>query len=403
MIALREHRTGDAMRELRRARLIDLEMGDLSGAQLSKAAIGRCVEEGGSADGPVPTDPTLFGRWESADLQEAEPETLDATSDTARRAGPVSYNQREVVWLASYSVEANDAVETHLETLGDEIGRPVVISRVAFGADRPEMRRLLEPESDQHVCAAVLVLERRGLADAGFQQFGFMCIQRVTERADFRLLVHLHDISLHELRAEADHNGFVAQLFDTTQVAEQSSSDALRRALVPFIRRVERLAAAEWWRVVRLNVTAALSAVIWVFFCVAAIMAVIGYPLWRFFPQAMTRVPLVANLASFIMGLLAFVVQAPLLFLLVRGLRATSNAPLGNSRFGQFFLLGAIIMVGATRTQDALGGPASWIWLGLGAGILLDVIRRAGWSARRQLLDLTRFVEETSDPALSDR
>ncbi|MBK8060484.1 MAG: TIR domain-containing protein [Gemmatimonadetes bacterium] len=403
VLALHEHRLADAVRQLQRARLIDNALSDLSGASLSEQAMARCIAEGGNADAPAPWDAELFGRWESAIVQEATPDALDTTDQSDRKRGPIAYNQREVVLLASHTVEANDAVEEQLETLGDEMGRPVVISRVAFAAARPELRRLPEPEPDQHVCAAVLVLEREGLDDAAFQQFGFACIQQVMMRADFRLLVYLYDVDLHELRAIADENAFVAELFDTTQVAEHPAGDVLRRSLVPFIRRVERVAAAERWRNARLRATSGLSSVIGIVFRVAVILAVAGYPMLRWFPDVVRAVPFAAKLAAFNTGMLAFALQAPLLFLLVRGPRAGLSASQGNRALGRYLLLCGIAMFGANATQQAVDGPGSWIWLGLGAGLVLDTVRRAGWNARRQLLDLGDLQKEATDEAHGDR
>src|SRR5438094_3425843 len=91
---------------------------------------------------------------------------------------PVRYNQRELVYLASYSVAANDTLMAHLETLGDEFGRPVGISRVAFGSHDAQQRIATPPESDQHICATILILEKAGLGDPDYRQFAMFCTRR---------------------------------------------------------------------------------------------------------------------------------------------------------------------------------------------------------------------------------
>jgi hypothetical protein len=124
----------------------------------------------------------------------------------------------------------------YLNSLGDEFGRPVGVSRIAFGAADPVQRNPNMPELDQHLCAAIIVLERAGLNDLAFREFAIFCTRRVIVVPDFRLFVYLHDLTIDELRDLSDWEPFVAALFDTTQIAESPSLEQLRRTLVPYIR-----------------------------------------------------------------------------------------------------------------------------------------------------------------------
>jgi hypothetical protein len=102
------------------------------------------------------------------------------------------------------------------------------------------------------------------------------------------------------------------------------------------------------------------------------------------------------------LGVLAFPLQAPLIFLLLRGMRATMLAPRDNAAFMRWVFAGALIMVGANHFQHALGATYSWLFLGLAVGVLLDSIRRAGRQARRQVINLETLVEQATDPELGD-
>ncbi len=401
IIALKQGRLPEAVRALRRSRQLDEASADLSGMSMCDRALAKCAEEGADieADSPSVAD---AGDWE---LPENETEVAPAGergTEPEGKPGRIRFDQRELIWLASFSVEANDTLMAHLGSLGDEFGRPVAVSRVAFATADPEQRSLRQPEPDQHLCAAILVLEKAGLHDRTFQELAMACTQRVLAVPDFRLLVYLSDLTIDEFRDLADQEPFIATLFDTTQVVDLPSLAQLRRTLVPYVRRVEHIRAAAHWRALRLRLSGACGRLATAILLAAVSLSLLGFPAWLMTVKPDWLGPHGPELASLVMGLLAFPLQAPLIFLLLRGMRATAMAPRDNVTLMRWVVAGAVIMLGANHFQHALGGPHSWIFLGLAIGVLLDAIRRAGYQARRQTIDVEALIRDAADPAMQD-
>jgi hypothetical protein len=83
-------------------------------------------------------------------------------------------------------------------------------------------------------------------------------------------------------------------------------------------------------------------------------------------------------------------------------MRTTVIAPQDSVVLMRWVIAGAVIMIGASHVQYALSGPHSWTFLGLAIGVVLDAIRRAGYQARRRLIDVETFVRDADDPSLQD-
>lgn len=399
VIALKQRRLSDAVRELRRSRQMDAVNADPRGMQSCDLALAACAEAGADIKATIPLSPGDADDWDA-------PETamLDGYAegpvDLEIKPGTIRYDRRELIWLASYSIQANDALMAHLNSLGDEFGRPVSVSRVAFGSDDPAQCDLRQPEWDQHLCATILVLEKAGLNDPAFQELAAASMKRVLALPDFRLLVYLHDLTMDELRDLSE--SLVKDLFDTTQVAESPSLEQLRRTLVPYVRQVERIRAAAHWRELRLRLARVCGNLATVILIAAASLSLLGFPAWLLKSKLDWLGPQGPQLASLVLGVLAFPVQAPLIFLLLRGLRTATIAPRDNISLMHWILVGVVIMLGASHFQHTLGGPYSWLFLGLAIGVLLDSIRRAGGQARRQMIDLEALGERGADPAMQD-
>ncbi len=399
VIALKKGRLPEAVSALRRSRQMDEANADLSGMRMCDLALAKCAEKGAATEAGL-TALEEGGDW---DLPESDLEpTEEERTEPEGTSGHVRFDQRELIWLVSYSVEANDALMEHLGSLGNEFGRPVAVSRVAFGAADPEQRNLRRPESDQHLCAAILVLEREGLHDSAFQELATACMHRVLAVSDFRLLVYLSDLTVDELRTLADGNLFVARLFDTTQIADLPSLEQLRRTLVPYVRRVEQIRVAALWRDLRLRLSGACGKLATGILLAAIAVSLLGFPAWFLKTKPGWLGPHGPELASLALGLLAFPLQAPLIFLLLRGVRAAALAPRDNVILRRWVLFGAVIMLAANYFQQIVGGPLSWALLGLAIGVLLDAIRRAGYQARREMIDVEALIKDTANSAMQD-
>ncbi len=218
---------------------------------------------------------------------------------------------------------------------------------------------------------------------------------------DFRLLVYLHDMTIDELREMSDRE-LVAALFDTTQIAESPSLEQLRRTLVPYVRSVERIRAAARWRDLHLRLSGVCGRLASALLFAAALLSLLGFPAWLLKSDLGWLGPHGPKLASLVLGMLAFPVQSPLIFLLLRGMRTTVMALRDNVSFARWVFAGGMLMFGGTHLQHALGGPHAWLFLGAAMGVLLDAIRRAGRQARRQGIDLGALMERAADPAIQD-
>lgn len=397
VIAMKQNRFLEAVRDLRRARELDEARADLAGVHICEQALSACAKAGANIEHPAPEPPeTVINEEPSKQADEVFSEE-PSPPKPEQESGPVRYKRREVIFLVSHSVEANDALMVHLNTLGKEFGRPVSISRAASDAPDPKQRRLQQPPPDQHACAAILILEKAGVQHPAFRKWANILIQRAATSADFRLLVYLHDLTMEELREWSDREPMIAKLFDTTQIAESPSLEQLRRTLVPYVRRVERIQAEARWRKFRIRTAAPCGRLASVLLVTAAVMALLGYPLWRMLTPQNGLGPYAPAIASFLLGVLAFPLQAPLIFLLLRGMRFTVLAPRDNAVLMRWIGVGFVVMMGATLLHQTLDGPPAWLLLGLAAGVLLDSVRRAGQQARRQGVNLEALLKHSAD------
>ncbi len=405
VIALKQWQLTDAVGELRRSRQMAEASADLGRMRSCDRALIACAAAGADIDTAYSNSISDDSIWGEVDnIVENPGPAFDEGDEIEREVRPrrVYYSQREFIFLASYSVEANDALMEHLNLLGDEFGRPISVSCVAFGSTNPMQRNLRQPEADQHLCATILVLEREGLKDQAFQGFVNSCVRRVAAVSDFRLLVYLHDLSMEELRNWADRDPLVAMLFDITQIDEAPCVAQLRRTLVPYVQRIEHIRAAAQWRESRLKLTRVCGNLAMLILVSAASLSLLGFPAWLLQSRLGWLGPNGPQLASLVLGTLAFPLQAPLIFMLLRGLRTTALAFRDNAAFMRWIFIDLLIMLGANHLQHTLNGPYSWLLLGLVVGVLLDSIRRAGRQAQRQLIDLESVMRLTTDPGMQD-
>src|SRR5207237_10075548 len=125
-----------------------------------------------------------------------------------------------------------------------------------------------------------------------------------------------------------------------TSLARSSPSlEQLRRVLVPFVRSVEHIGAAAHWRAWRLKLAVLFGRLALLILLAAAAFSMLGYAAWLLKYKLDWLGPHGPQLASLVLGILAFPLQAPLIFLLLRGMRATTFAPRDNASLVRWVVL----------------------------------------------------------------
>ncbi len=147
----------------------------------------------------------------------------------------------DVVWLMSYSVEANDLAAQELDVVKDELRRPVTFERTAFGGQHPRYRDVGSVPTNSRLCSVVLVLERSGLSDNAYRHWAEWCINEVACRYTFRLFVRLQDLARGEFEQLAAPGGdkLIGKLKDTVQVTEADGFGILRTHLARYLDRLD--------------------------------------------------------------------------------------------------------------------------------------------------------------------
>jgi len=421
IIAWRQGRTTEAMRELQQSRSIDEAEGDISGVLICDEALATCEQTAGVVPARSDSeswagDPEILTRSEASDdseggewapLEEPRIERADVKSDhggvSGAQAQPV-FNQREVIILASHSDEGNNKIMNHLEAIAGEFGRTINVLRVAYGSDDPSHQLLPSLQQDQHLCAVILVLECVGIESQQFQALALNYMDRVSTMPDFRLLVYLHDLTIEELRERADNSYFLERLFDTTQIAASPSLDQLRGTLVPFLSNVERLVVADQWRRFKLKLAVGCSYVAFALLVLASSVGLLSYAAPLFKDKLGEYIALAPPFSSFLLGLLVFPTQSRLFYHISRGIGVGGRmlSPRENRKLAPWLFGGLAVLIGASRLQVVFQGPYAWIWPGLAIGVLLDSIRRAGFAAKREKIDLAKLISEAKDVRLRE-
>lgn len=419
LVALKEGRLEEAVRQLLASRSIDDANRDLNGVALCDQALAACWFAGAEPEDVAARahpEPSVVSEPDVRDEPEppipyaapavaSPPDPEDSSRDDEEPeplGGLIQYSRREVICLASYSEAANDALLPRLEDLGPAFGRPVTYIRVAFGSPDPDRATPPEMDPDQHLAAAVLILERAGLDDVDLYEFALACTARMMREPDFRLFVYLYDLTADDLRDLSEQSALAAHLFDTTHIDKRPSFGRLRSDLVRFVRSVEYLKPSAQWRQARLALERAAGHVANGVLGLAVVLALLGFPAWLLKWNLVGLSPAVPAAAALLSGLLAVPMQTPLLYALSRGRSGTMGLSGEASPLEGWVKTGLGVMLGCAALQKAVGLPLEvpWLLLGLAAGVVLDVTRRAGGRAARKLQDLTAMKERVNDAQL---
>ncbi len=168
--------------------------------------------------------------------------TIDNQTENETEIGQSSDNQKigsfwhDVIWLLSDSTAANDKYIESLENLERHLSNKLVVSRAAFGSKSYDKSTFQTFQSNERLCAAVIVLERNGLQNKHFRYWLNWCIEQVATNDDFRLFVYLDDLNTEEIKKQSrEGDNLLATLLDTVQISETFSPGHLHDSLKLFL------------------------------------------------------------------------------------------------------------------------------------------------------------------------
>lgn len=394
LLALREGSLAEARRLLRNALSIDTLVGDEPAIALDRAALERVGEVTGEA---VAVEEMLPDTEKVDEAEKRDEELEQAAAQTVRDSGLT-----EVIWLLSYSAEANEELMKQLRQLGGAVHRPVVISRAALAFGTQQGPAPLA--SDQRLAGAVLIVEPQGLENDDFRFWARHCIDMVALHADFRLFVYSPAAAVDELllalqeRGEHDAADLLRTLRETVQTTKLDPPAIVKR-LAAHLQRVDDIRDAISWRDARTNALtllgrAAAMVQIAAGIVSAAIAAVLlvarNSPLAQLAGEHAAAVGLAV-------GILSFSAWVPFLYLMAR------QRPESDSTLERYLPSAAFVVLGVSVLGSRLAIPAAWSTLGMGIGVMLDAIRRAGLDAARRRPWQRNVLRDVRDPDIATR
>jgi len=303
----------------------------------------------------------------------------------------------DTVWLISCTEGACLAASEALQRAGASFDRPVVFEHTALASPDPQRSDPSDVPQHPRLRGVVLILERAALTHPAFEQWARWCCDRAEEREDFRVFVRLHGLAARDLPALAARHPVVALLHDTVQIVAAADADHLRRALgelvVDAALRRRRAVWRRWSQAARVG-AGFVAAVVLVALVIAALVSSLRSVWgWLGVPWAGT---LAGPWRDALVGASVFPIVAPLLWLLSRrGLPLEEMMRPGRRAMHRDTNIRGLA---AAITGIGLWGVTAWSWaaLGLAVGVLLDVVRRAGWAARRERIALAETLADSA-------
>ena len=301
------------------------------------------------------------------------------------------------VWLCSHSRRASDDLLLAYSGRLDDLAR---IERSAFERDA---RSSPSAPGDSMLAAAVLVLEPLGLKDPKMRSAIDWCCRQVQQRDDFRLYLCVNGISAGELAKFAEADSLLRLLRDTVHMADQGNPELILPRLKEFLRGYEFSRASQRWRNLRLKGAWLLSraALTLEVLCVAAILplAVLVWVGQSRQIQEYLSGP-ARNIVGFVATITWFPMASPLLLAVSRGMRFQTIAMRFDPHYLRICYLGLFGTPLVVILRSKVGLPMSWGFLGVAVGVLLEVLRRTGWKARRLEMSLDEsLAAETAQSA----
>ncbi len=287
--------------------------------------------------------------------------------------------------------------EVACQTLLDVVVAEVSSACVSVDADRVVFGRRAEPgdlkmrDPDSFI-AVVAMLEGPDLCVPDYVEFLLHCASCVARRDDFRLYVITGGTEWRDLKAagNSDASKLLQQLEDTVQILKNADPAAAGRDLCAFLEELEHIRRMSTWRRLRLgfdDVAGRGASGVQAISAITAIGLIFWLPVWD--PRA--------SLGDFSRweDVVAFVCAIGALPFLVVTLYVFSRHGFFPIRIWRDpgLIVGASLssflgphMLGVPVRIDA---PARFVVLGLVWGVLLEIARRRGYTARREMLPIS--------------
>src|SRR5688572_15718657 len=290
----------------------------------------------------------------------------------------------ESVWVLSHHPEPAERLMSFIEALPSPPAVRIAASAIPTSEFLPHAG---------YVSAAVFILDPEALEEDRLHDWVAFCIREVGCRPDFRLLVHLEDLTLQGIRQLADEEcsgkarraKLLADLLDSVQVSEWGSPQDVVEALADYLRSVRAIRALKRWRQLRLTATLAggqLASSLQIFCAVVLIACFVA----RLTGQWNTALAFIATWPSVFLGLLTGLplprALASLLYYFTRGMAPVSDAAQARSRDGHQLLVFGVVVPAAIGTAGSLHVTAASIALGLVSGLVCEILRRNAAAAR---------------------
>lgn len=401
IIALKQGDSLEAKCLLGESLEIDRALGDWASEALSRSALDKCggsAGEGprsGADDEPAPSPG-------EASLIDKLRERADGYKIPYRKS---SYNpSQDVIWLISFTPAANELVSSELDKLAEGLIRNLVVTSVAFGVAGQAQAFPPTLPPDSRLCAAILVIEQEGLADANFQYWAKWCVDNVVGSDDFRLFVCVTEPeAARELPVGSWGGELLAYMQETIQLPHPMNVERLVLDLGDYLRSLDGVTARARWRQRRLSLTVAAGRL--AFLIQVCCFVMLGAAVAAILSGGEFVERQLAVIGPAAVAVIAGVVLFPLatlpVFLFFRGLPTMNSLLKENSLLGWRLGLFALLGPATIGLPQQLGAAPSWIVLGVVSGVLLDVARRAGRQARRARLSPERAQSYARDAELS--
>ncbi len=247
LLNLKEGHYAAARRRLNISVTLDKQLGDVSGQLMGQAALKRCPADEGTPE-PMYT-PSVFPSPppRAPTDSEPEPDYRAVEGESLDLPGPIGATTREALWIMAAS-EISVAQFRNVAQRACPENRELVIFTAAAesGARTPPP---MEPGTS--LCGAIFEISPAAMASQDFRYWLAWCINRACEASDFRLLVHLKDISEAVFVELATRDALVGELRDKVQMHRPDDLDSLEKDLRTHLLRLEMTRDATRWRRMR--------------------------------------------------------------------------------------------------------------------------------------------------------
>ena len=398
LINLTEGHYAAARQRLNASLALDVQLEDLSGQAMNRAALELCPAEDGSPEPPhaPAADSSPSPGASSGPAADPEPDYLAAEDESLDLPSIFGASTREALWIMA-------ATESSVTQLREAAQRACPQNRelIIFAAASQSGVSTPPPmEPGTRLCGAIFEISPAALSNDDFRYWIHWSINRAFEAADFRLFVHLNGIGEAEFAELATKNRAHCRLRDKVQMHRPDRLDLLEANLRSHLLRLEMTRDAAkwiWMRRAAVQLIGRASAlVLWLsiafWLAVSASALVLG------------KAPVVAFLdyrpqANAWLGVLGCVPLAwtTLMSLALgeQGWKRNSIVTVPPLTAIRWLWFAAIVVYASVWLPNAIHAPARVLILGGILGLLLETARRtAATSARSNLLQSGREIAE---------